>query len=111
MNTKADHGVVLIAEDDPATARMMVGWMAKAGHDVMCASTPAEAIAMADRRRPDVAIVDRLMPAAPGHGVVDGLRANRVLRSMPVVMFSPDTTHGFTAEQVGDRVLAAMRAA
>jgi len=111
MNHKADHGVVLIAEEDPATARVMVSWMAQAGHDVMCASTTAEALAMADRRRPDVAIVDSLMPAAAGSGLVDGLRANRVLRRMPVVMVSPDGAPGFTAEMVGERVLAAMRAA
>ncbi len=111
MDHHADHGVVLIAEEDPATARVMVGWMARAGHDVVCASTAAEALAMADRRRPDVAIVDPGISASAGGGFAERLRAHPVLRRMPLVMVSPDTARGFTAEMVGERVLAAMRAA
>jgi two-component system, cell cycle response regulator DivK len=111
----ADHGVVLIAEDDPATARMLVEWMAQAGHDVVCASSAAEAMSVASRRDPDVAIVDFRPARLDAASLARQLRRHPALRRMPVVLISPDARrgrpHSFSAEALRARVDAAMRAA
>jgi DNA-binding response OmpR family regulator len=108
---EGDHRVVLIAEEDPATARVMMGWMAQAGHDVIWAFSAADAVALAHRRDPDVAIVCPRLGDAGGPGVVRSLREHRSLRRLPVVTVHPDAGSSFTAEALGERVQAAVRAA
>ena len=106
----ADHRVVLIAQDDPVSARVMAGWMARDGHDVICATSATDAVAKAQRRDPDVALVDPRMAGA-GPSLVSRLRQDRTLRRIPVVMVSPDVAARFSAEALGDCVSAALRAA
>lgn len=106
----ADHRVVLIAQDDPVSARVMAGWMAREGHDVICANSATDAVAKAQRRDPDVALVDPRI-AGGGPNLLNRLRQDRTLRRIPVVMVSPDAATGFSAETIGDCVSAALRAA
>jgi CheY-like chemotaxis protein len=106
----ADHRVVLIAQDDPVSARVMAGWMAREGHDVICATSATDAVAKAQRRDPDVALVDPRM-AGGGPSLVTRMRKDRTLRRIPVVMVSPDVAARFNVEAIGDCVSAALRLA
>lgn len=106
---RADHDVVLLAEDDAATARVMVHWITRSGADVVWASSSADALELARRRGPDVAVVD---PSLDGSaGLLDSLRRHSSLRCMPVLTVSPDAVRDFSAERFGDRLEAALRAA
>jgi CheY-like chemotaxis protein len=106
----ADHRVVLIAQDDPVSARVMAGWMARHGHDVICASSATDAVAKAQRRDPDVALVDPRIEGG-GPSLLTRMRQDRTLRRIPVVMISTDAASRFNAEALADSVSAALRAA
>jgi PAS domain S-box-containing protein len=70
---------VLIADDDPDVRRILGEALSAAGCDVHAASSGGEALDMARRIDPDIAIVDLLMPG------MDGVEAISVMRSEPAL--------------------------
>lgn len=66
---------VLIADDDPLMRRMLADVLATTGARVIEAANGEEAIRIALERRPDIVLMDLVMPD------VDGLEAIKVLRS------------------------------
>jgi DNA-binding response OmpR family regulator len=76
---------ILLVEGEAAVAEPLVHALARAGHDTTTAPTSAQALALADARDFDLALVDATLPDAEGHSVVDAL--HRVART-PVVMLS-----------------------
>ncbi len=65
---------VLIADDDQTVRALLADVLADLGHEVVAAGNGHEAVELADRERPDVAILDFLMPRLSG---VDALKALR----------------------------------
>ena len=55
------------------------------------ASTVAEAIVLADRFRPDVALVDVMMPAGSGLDIIEHIRGEPLLRHTRTVVVSAFT--------------------
>ena len=66
--------LILIAEDDTETARHLADGLSERDHEVVIASTGAEAIRIAQGRNFDVAVLDRLMPEGDGISVLAALR-------------------------------------
>jgi CheY-like chemotaxis protein len=75
-----DHSAtVLIADDDPDVRRILGEALRSAGCEVHTASSGGEALDMARRLEPAVALVDLLMPG------MDGVEAIAVMRSEPAL--------------------------
>jgi CheY-like chemotaxis protein len=70
---------VLIADDDPDVRRILGEALSAAGCEVHTASSGGEALDMARRLEPAVALVDLLMPG------MDGVEAIAVMRSEPAL--------------------------
>jgi DNA-binding response OmpR family regulator len=79
---------VLVADDEPLTADMLALMLAFRGYDVVCAHDGAEALARARDLRPDILLLDVLMPGMEGPAVVRALRADAEPLDCPVVLFS-----------------------
>ena len=76
----------LIADDDGTIRALLGDMLADLGHEVVAASTGAEAVELAVRERPDVAILDFLMPRLSG---LDALKHMRDMGlTMPVVLLT-----------------------
>lgn len=91
--------VILVADDQPGVRWLVQELFADGPHQVVAAAHGQEALAAAERQRPDVALIDLRMPVMDG---VETLRALRVLYpSLPVVMM--------TAVDDGDRVTECLR--
>jgi PAS domain S-box-containing protein len=75
----SDHATVLIADDDPDVRRILGEALSVAGCEVHTASSGGEALDMARRLQPAVALVDLLMPG------MDGVEAIAVMRSEPAL--------------------------
>ena len=77
---------VLIADDDRTIRALLGDVLADMGHEVVAAENGAEAVELCLRERPDVAILDFLMPKLSG---LDALRKMREAGSaMPVVLLT-----------------------
>lgn len=79
---------VLVADDEPLTAEMLALMLTFRGYDVVCAYDGAEALACARELRPDVFLLDVLMPGLEGVELTRRLRADPELGERPVVLLS-----------------------
>lgn len=65
---------VLVVDDDPVFREIATEVLAQGGHEVASADDGARAVAAAGGRRPDLAIVDMLMPERDGIETIGDLR-------------------------------------
>jgi CheY-like chemotaxis protein len=82
---------VLIADDEAKIARLAQINLMRAGFEVMTAADGVEALASIEQRRPDLLILDVMMPHMDGFTVLERLRADPKTADLPVVMMSAQT--------------------
>ncbi len=66
---------VLIADDDPKLLKMLQRTLVYEGFRVLSAANGTEALGQVQAHRPDVVVLDWLMPGLDGLGVLESLRA------------------------------------
>jgi CheY-like chemotaxis protein len=80
-----DGTEVLIADDDPDVRRILGETLSAAGCEVYMAASGGEALEVARRRRPGVALVDLLMPGMDGVEVIAVMRSEPTLQDVQVI--------------------------
>jgi DNA-binding response OmpR family regulator len=65
---------VLVVEDEPAIADVVARYLRRAGYDIAIAGTGRDALGRAEEARPDVVVLDLMLPD------IDGLEVMRRLR-------------------------------
>lgn len=68
---------ILIVDDDPAIRGLLVELLSDEGYDTVQAADGLDAIALARNARPQVILMDLMLP------VLDGAAATRILKSEP----------------------------
>lgn len=76
----------LIVEDDPTNRSILARQLRKQGRDVTEAANGEEALQLARENRPDMILLDLMMPVMDGFGFLQELRKHRDLQSIPVVV-------------------------
>ena len=94
--------LVLVADDDPDILTLVGFRLERAGYEVLPARDGEEALALALERRPDLAIIDVMMPKLDGYEVTQRLRKDPATSGMPVILLTArvqeaDITRGFEA--------------
>ena len=79
---------ILIVDDEPRALVFLRNLIEPEGYRVVTAANGAEAIQVALHERPDVALLDVMMPELDGFEVCRRMRAEAVLRPMPVLMLT-----------------------
>jgi CheY-like chemotaxis protein len=79
---------VLVADDEPLTAEMLALMLAFRGFEVVCATDGRQALERARELKPDVLLLDVLMPGLDGPDVIRALRDDPDFATRPVVLFS-----------------------
>ncbi|MFC6023002.1 response regulator transcription factor [Plantactinospora solaniradicis] len=80
---------ILVAEDDPKQANLVRVYLEREGHSVLVVGDGRAALEQCRSRRPDLVILDVMMP------VVDGLDVCRILRAestLPILLLTARTT-------------------
>lgn len=90
--------LILLAEDAPDIAKVVEITLAGEGFQVVTASNGAEALEMAFEQRPDLILLDVMMPKMGGLEVCERLRADIRTRNVPIIMLTGQ------AKQAPDRV-------
>ena len=78
-------GRILIVEDDPDTTKLVGLYLARDGHKVLSATDGLEGLRLAREARPDLVVLDLMLPG------MDGMEVCRTLRDesmVPIVMLT-----------------------
>ncbi len=79
---------ILAIDDTPENLRLAEALLAPQGYDVVCVSSGRDALGRLDRERPDLLLVDIVMPEMNGYEVTKAVRANADWRHLPVIMIT-----------------------
>ena len=79
---------VLIVDDEPNIVASLEYLMGKAGYEVAVARDGDEALAAVDAFRPDLVLLDVMMPKQSGYEVCQKMRGRPDLRDIRIVMLS-----------------------
>ncbi|MGW5348157.1 response regulator [Streptomyces sp. HUAS TT3] len=85
MSTPPPPARILVVDDDPTVAEVVTGYLHRAGHAVEHAADGPAALARVARERPDLVVLDLMLPG------IDGLEVCRRLRAdgpLPVIMLT-----------------------
>ncbi len=80
--------VVLVADDDPDILDLVCFRLERAGCAVIPARNGTEALEVARNKRPDVAVLDWMMPELTGPEVIEAIRADPDISHMPVMLLT-----------------------
>ncbi|TAN31450.1 response regulator [bacterium] len=90
-----DHRHVLVVDDEQPNREFLAEVLESAGYTVTVAGGGREAIRMALSARPDLVLLDLMMPGVTGFDVVEALRADEATRATPIMVL---TAKDLTAE-------------
>jgi CheY-like chemotaxis protein/MinD-like ATPase involved in chromosome partitioning or flagellar assembly len=82
---------ILIVDDDLDTLRLVGLMLQKIGYQISAASNGEQGLAKALEERPDLILLDVMMPDMDGYEVTRRLRKNPATVSIPILMFTAKT--------------------
>lgn len=77
---------VLIVDDELNILELLDFNLKKEGYDVLRADTGEKAVSLLEQIRPDIVLLDQMLPGLDGLGVLKRMRANEALSDIPVIM-------------------------
>ncbi|PYM91415.1 MAG: hypothetical protein DME04_19235 [Candidatus Rokuibacteriota bacterium] len=85
------HGRLLVVDDDPLVVDMVGQLLEGEPYEVETAADGQEALEAISRRRPDVILLDLLMPRVDGFAVIEHLRQDPEYALIPVIVLTAKT--------------------
>ena len=79
---------VLVIDDDPKNTRLVQAMLKPFNVDVMVANDGTAGIKLARTRRPDLVILDLMMPEVDGFAVVSEMRADPATAQTPILIYT-----------------------
>ncbi len=79
---------ILVVEDDPVNAMIVGEYLGAHGYDVALARTGTDGVAKCESLRPDLMIVDVMLPRKSGFEVCFEVKRTEHGRKMPLVLMS-----------------------
>ena len=80
---------ILIADDDRLMLKIAELSLSKlGGHEVVCARDGREALELATGEKPDLIILDAMMPGMDGYEACARLKADAATRAIPVIFLT-----------------------
>ncbi len=102
VSEDSQAGRILVVDDNPSSRRLLVSQLQRQGHSTAEAASGREAMQQMRSWRPDVVLLDLIMPDMNGYQVLQALRKDDELRNTRVVMVS-----GLTDEEGAIRCIDA----
>jgi len=79
---------IVLAEDEPQIARLIEFKLKKEGYDVTWKENGDEALRAIKADKPDLILLDIMMPVMGGYEVLRRLKEDENLKSVPVIMLT-----------------------
>ncbi len=79
---------VLVVDDDPAIVKILRGYLEQASYQVLSAHDGNTAMSLLRREKPDLLILDLMLPDRDGWEITRLIRADGELGTMPILMLT-----------------------
>jgi DNA-binding response OmpR family regulator len=79
---------ILLVDDDPGVHIVVVPILTKTGYSVVSAKNGEQALHLALNERPDLIILDVIMPGIKGRDLCKKIKAYDVLKDIPVIFLT-----------------------
>jgi DNA-binding response OmpR family regulator len=79
---------ILFIEDDPLIVKIYSTRLKADGHEVHSAENGEDGLKAAFEHKPDLVVLDVMMPKMDGFGVLEKLRADDFFKNKPILMYS-----------------------
>ncbi len=79
---------ILVVDDDRDAADLLTKWLAMEGYESFSAASGAEALERIARDRPDLILLDLLIPPPDGIQVIRAVKKDRMMSTIPVVVMT-----------------------
>ena len=97
-----DKKNVLVVDDDPLVVKILKQPLERAGYDVNVARQGLEALQKVKEKRPDLIILDILMPLMDGFKVARFLKFDKRFKDIPIIVLTSRATEG--ERKMGEKV-------
>ncbi len=88
MSEAMSQGVILVVDDEPINIAVLKGVLTSAGYGVVSAQNGAEALATARAKRPDMILLDVMMPGESGFETCKKLKDDATTAHIPVMFIT-----------------------
>jgi len=88
MADATNPGPILVVDDEDDLRSLLELNLTREGFDVVTAANGAEALAMVASHRPQLVVLDLMLPDVPGTEVCRRIRANPDLATTPIIMLT-----------------------
>lgn len=79
---------ILSIEDEPAIQQTLKLRLEASGYEVLCAADGAEGLEMARNEKPDLIVLDLMLPKRDGHSICRLLKFDQRYRHIPILMLT-----------------------
>ncbi|MCR6031657.1 response regulator [Nocardioides sp. zg-579] len=79
---------ILVADDDVDIRELVEFKLSTLGHDIVAVADGAAAVAACQAQRPDLAVLDVMMPGFSGLDAIRVIRADPALADLPVILLT-----------------------
>lgn len=84
---------ILSVDDERDVTELVAFHLSRAGYDVITAASGREALDAVQRRRPDLIVLDLMLPDIDGFGICEILRRQPVTARIPIVILTAWATN------------------
>jgi len=77
-----------VAEDDPHSIKLLNFRLKSVGHEIIFAVNGGEALEIATKEKPDLVLLDIMMPVMNGFQVLRKLKSQEETKNIPVIMLT-----------------------
>jgi DNA-binding response OmpR family regulator len=88
METNMDPSRILVADDDSTIRRFIATLLADRGYEIHQAPDGEQAYRMAETLKPDLMLLDLIMPFRDGFDVLADLKRQETTRRIPIIIMS-----------------------
>lgn len=90
--------LILVVDDEPKNVQVVGGLLLKHGHEVIAAGSGEEALAKLELAKPDLILLDVMMPGMTGFELCRIIQEKPELRDIPIIFLSAAADKSFVIE-------------
>lgn len=87
------HSKVLIIDDDSNSRLLLKTMLSTCGYTLISCASGEEGLSLINKNSPDLILLDVMMPGIDGYRVIEKIKTNPKIESIPIIVISARDTH------------------